>query len=185
MYPLTSQSHPLRIDSLDLPPANGGGRIGMTFCPGKKDPHSMSGPWLRDLDLDLDAIRDWGATAHVCLLEDHELDLLSVAGLPDGVQRRGIAWLHLPIRDVDIPDVRFETRWPEAGAGLRARLRNGEAVLVHCRGGLGRTGMVVCRLLIELGQTPARALASVRAVRPGAVETSRQERYVLGLGAGG
>jgi ADP-ribosyl-[dinitrogen reductase] hydrolase len=184
MRPRTSHDTPLMIDSLDLPAADGGGRIGMTFCPGKQDPYALSGPWLRDLDMDLDAIRDWGATAHVCLLEEHELKLLNVTGLPAGARERGLAWLHLPIRDVDIPDERFEQRWPEAGADLRGRLRNGESILVHCRGGLGRTGIVACRLLIELGETPERALARVREARPGTVENHRQERYVLGLGRG-
>ena len=44
------------------------GRVGITFCPGKYDPHAMSGYWDRDLSLDLDAIRDWGAAAVVTLL---------------------------------------------------------------------------------------------------------------------
>jgi len=34
------------------------GRVGITFCTGKYDPHGKSGYWDRDLSLDLDAIRD-------------------------------------------------------------------------------------------------------------------------------
>ena len=73
----TSISHPLRIAVV-----TGGsefGRIGITFCPGKYDPHGMSGAWDRDLNRDLDTIRDWGVAAVVTLLELKELKLLKVA----------------------------------------------------------------------------------------------------------
>lgn len=53
MNPRTSQSHPLRIATV-LPVA--GGRLGMTLCPGKQDALAMTGPWARDLGLDLAGI---------------------------------------------------------------------------------------------------------------------------------
>ncbi len=53
----TSLFHPLRIDAVAAP---GGGLIGMTPCPGKVQPDGSTGPWRRDLALDLDAIGDWG-----------------------------------------------------------------------------------------------------------------------------
>lgn len=172
----TSTTDPIRIDAVALP---GGGRIGLTFCPGKRDPHGRAGGWWRDLDTDLDALHAAGIQALVCLLEPHELDLLAVPGLPDAVRARGMDFLHLPIRDVDVPDARFEQAWPAAGAGLKARLVRGELVVVHCRGGLGRSGLVAARLLTEMGAAPQAAIAQVRAVRPGAIETRAQEAHVL------
>jgi ADP-ribosyl-[dinitrogen reductase] hydrolase len=76
----------------------------------------------------------------------------------------------------------FERRWVVAGDGLRTLLRSGRDVLVHCRGGLGRAGTIGARLLIELGMEPQTAIRRVRAVRPGAIETREQEKYVLALG---
>ena len=67
----TSLTHPLQIAAVDAGPEFG--RVGVTFCPGKYDPHAMSGAWDRDLATDLDAIRDWGAAAIVTLLEPKEL----------------------------------------------------------------------------------------------------------------
>lgn len=174
----TSATDPLRIAAIR--PFETAGRIGVTFCPGKKDARSLSGPWDRDLGVDLDAVAAWGASAVVTLVEDHEFGLLGVDGLGAGVAARHMDWLHLPIADVSVPDARFEAAWAVAGEGLRARLRDGFDVVVHCRGGLGRAGTVAARLLVELGTAAHEAVAAVRQVREGAVETREQEQHVLG-----
>jgi ADP-ribosyl-[dinitrogen reductase] hydrolase len=176
----TSLTHPLQIAVVSAGVKFG--RVGITFCPGKYDPYGMSGEWDRDLALDLDAVRDWGAAAVVTLLEPRELTLLRVERLGEEVLRRNMLWFHLPIVDVSIPDERFGQQWEVAGEELRSILRRGLDVLVHCRGGLGRAGTIAVRLLIDLGMDPANAITSVRAVRPGAIETCEQERFVLGTG---
>jgi len=171
----TSTSHPIRIDHIDAGPALG--RIGMTFCPGKKDLLSLSGPWDRDLATDLDAIRDWGAAAVVTLIERHEFDLLQVNELGEGVVARQMKWFHLPIRDVSIPDNTFETEWISAGEALQNLLHNGEDIVVHCRGGFGRAGTIAAKLMIELGHGSDKAIKAVRSTRPGTIETFEQEQY--------
>jgi ADP-ribosyl-[dinitrogen reductase] hydrolase len=173
----TSTTHPLEIATISAGP--GFGRIGITFCPGKYDPHAMSGHWDRDLAIDLDSVRGWGAAAVITLLEHGELACLRVEKLGDEVTARNMRWFHLPIADVSIPDERFEQEWATVGRELRALLRSRRDVLVHCRGGLGRAGTIAARLLIELGMEPQAAVDAVRSVRPGAIETSRQLRYVL------
>jgi ADP-ribosyl-[dinitrogen reductase] hydrolase len=82
---------------------------------------------------------------------------------------------------VSIPDERFEEQWDVAGEELRSILRRRLDVLVHCRGGLGRAGTIAARLLVELGMEPIKTIASVRAVRPGAIETTEQEKFILGI----
>jgi ADP-ribosyl-[dinitrogen reductase] hydrolase len=143
----------------------------------------MTGAWDRDLATDLDAIRDWGAAAIVTLLEPKELTLLRVEHFGEEVLRRNMLWFHLPIVDVSIPSKQFEAKWDIAGEELRSILRSGSDVLVHCRGGLGRAGMIAARLLIELGTEPETAIARVRAARPGAIQTSDQERFVRDINA--
>ena len=177
----TSLTHPLQIAAVT--PGAEYGRIGITFCPGKIDSHAMTGAWDRDLAIDLDAIRDWGAAAIVTLLEPTELTLLRVESLGEEVLLRNMLWFHLPIVDVSIPSQEFERKWNDAGEQLRMILRRGDDVLVHCRGGLGRAGTIAARLLIELGMEPETAIARVRGVRPGAIETSDQERFVRSIGA--
>lgn len=177
----TSLTHPLQIAT--IPAGAGLGRVGVTFCPGKKQAMSSTGPWDRDLDTDMAAIADWGAVVVVSLIEDHEITTLRVPGIGAAAARQHMDWVHLPIVDVSTPCGAFEQSWEAIGLGLLHRLRCGFDVRVHCKGGLGRAGMAACRLLIECGWEPGAALAAVRAVRPGAVETSAQDRYVRGLTA--
>ena len=175
----TSLSHPLRIDEIEA--GDAGGRVGITFCPGKRG-HSLWGrPWERDLAVDLDAIALWRPQAMVTLIEEHEFSLLGVEALGSQVRARGIDWHHLPIVDVRPPDARFEAGWLASGPALCRALRDGGKVLVHCRGGLGRAGTVAARLLVDLGVAPHEAVRTVRAARPGAIETADQLRYVLAL----
>lgn len=173
----TSLTHPLQIAVVTAGP--GLGCIGITFCPGKTQASAATGAWARDLTLDIAAIADWGAAAVLTLVEDHELKALKVEGLGKEVQRQHMNWLHAPIPDVSVPEARFEQAWTLIGEGLRDRLRAGFDIVVHCKGGLGRAGMIAARLLVELGVEPAEAIQRVRAVRPGAIETTAQEQHVL------
>ena len=173
----TSQNNPLRIAAVI--PGNGLGRIGITLCPGKKDPHAWSGHWDRDLDLDLDEVMRWGATAVISLITDEELDGLQVRGLPAAVQDRHMEWWHLPIPDVQPPGAQFERAWEVAGEAIRDRLALGFDVLVHCKGGLGRAGTVAARLLVELGEDCDEAIRKVREARSMlAIETREQAAHV-------
>jgi len=169
-----SQSSPLIIAEVCF--GENEGRLGLTLCPGKKD-----GPrgWNRDLVEDLRIIRHWGAGAVLTLIEDHEFQLLDVPSLGDDVLAMGMSWYHLPIRDVDVPDHRFEAQWQTVGPLIHRRIDGGERVLIHCRGGIGRTGLVAGLILAERGCPPRDAIHRVRAVRRGAIETRAQEDYVL------
>lgn len=148
------------------------GRIGITHCPGGRGL-----PLARDLDL----IGRSGARALVTLVEQDELDALGVAGLEGLIADAGIDWYHLPIVDFGVPDQRFEARWREHGPALRARLAEGQDIIIHCYAGLGRSGIVAARLLIDFGEPPERAIALVRRVRRGAIQNAEQEAYVRRL----
>ncbi len=155
-----------RIDTLLAP--DSGVRIGLCACPGQSG----------SLSNDLQQLCDWGARGLVTLIEDHEFGLLGVTSLPAQAEALGMRWWHLPIRDLGTPDESFETSWREVGHELRSLLRDGVSVALHCRGGLGRTGTVAARLLVELGRTPALAIEQVRSARPGSIETREQENFV-------
>lgn len=173
----TSDSHPLRIDSVAVP--NTTGRIGLTFCPGKRSEGLYGGTWKRDLVKDLQAIMDWGGKALISLMEDHEFPLLGVADFTNTLNKSPINWYHLPIQDMQPPNERFESLWSTVGPATHELLASGESIVIHCRGGLGRTGLLAARMLVEVGMEPAEAIAEVRAAREHSIETYAQEYYVL------
>jgi ADP-ribosyl-[dinitrogen reductase] hydrolase len=155
-----------RFDSLSLPGC--GARIGLCPCPGRAGT-------LAD---DLERLHGWGAAGLVTLVEDHELAALGVTSMRAEVEALAMRWWHLPIRDMDVPGESFEARWRTTGPELHALFRDGLSVALHCHGGLGRTGTIAARLLVEMGEAPESAIARVRKLRPGSIETPAHEAYV-------
>jgi ADP-ribosylglycohydrolase/protein-tyrosine phosphatase len=171
----TSLTHPLRIDSV-RPPRHAG-EIGMTLCPGKTGQSTIDGYWRRDLAMDMEVIRAWGCTRLVTLMESDEIAAFQVADLREKVPP-GIRHYHLPIPDGGVPDAAWEQQWAQVGPLLGCDLVLGERIVIHCRGGLGRTGLVAARLLVDRGMDPEEAMAAVRKARPGTIENRAQEDYV-------
>jgi protein-tyrosine phosphatase len=170
----TSANCPLRVDFV-APEAHGlAGQLGLTIAPGKKDP---LGSWDRDIDADLQRLREhYGADVLVSLLEDDEYELLGIETLMAAAVAMGIDVLRLPIRDVSVPASLADTR--QLADEILAAMTAGRTVVVHCRGGLGRSGLITACCLVGCGRNAAEAIGGVREARPGAVETSEQERFV-------
>ncbi len=173
---LTSHSSPLIIASVQSDACNGS--VGMTLCPGKQQPNALSGAFQRDLSLDLDRVQSWGAAAVVTLMSQDELSALKVAQLGDEVENRGMLWFQLPVANHHLPDADFECQWVYAGVRLRGLMRAGKKVLVHCGSGLGRTGVIAARLLVELGDSHEQAILKVREARPGTLQESAQVQFL-------
>jgi ADP-ribosyl-[dinitrogen reductase] hydrolase len=72
-------------------------------------------------------------------------------------------------------------KWRENGQRIKSILSGGGRVLLHCRGGIGRTGTIAAKLLVEFGFKPSDAIDLVRSTRPGTIETEAQEQYLLKL----
>ena len=170
----TSDTDPLRIDTFTL----WNGRVGMTLCPGKTQPDGQSGSWSRQLRQDIGSIHAWRGMTVVTLMESHELDTLQVPELPDEMMAEFPTWVQAPIRDRHAPDASFLRIWRYLRVYLARHLQTQGSVLLHCMGGLGRTGTVAALLCKDAGMSSAEAIALVRQTRPGAIETREQERFV-------
>lgn len=176
---MTSHLETAAIRIAELPAGTLSGLVGVTFAPGKQQADALTGRHDRALAADLDAVAAWGAAAVVTLMEADELDRYCIAEIGAEIRARFMEWHHLPVRDVDVPDAAFETSWPHHSARLRSLVTAGNRILIHCRGGLGRSGMVAARLLVEMGTAPAEAIAAVHRARdPRAIETRAQVDWV-------
>ncbi len=180
----TSTTNPTRVGWVDLAAVPGlrgaaaaGGRLGMTFLPGKQR-EGWSGRHWRTLDADVARLRgEHGVNSFLLLVEDHELDATRVPDIADAMAAAGIDLMRFPIVDMQVTPDRD---------GLRAvlddvlrRLVAGETVVVACRGGMGRTGTIVGCLLRDGGLDGWPAIEHTRASRKHTIERDTQEQFVL------
>ena len=140
------------------------GTIGMCKLPGRSN----------ELQSDLAQIAAWMPHTVISLTQPHEMAEFGVAGLKEYLRAREIDWFVMPVLDYGVPDAEQEQVWAATQVKIVALLQHQGRVLVHCKGGCGRTGMLVLRLMVELGETAELALLRLRAVRPCVVETDAQ-----------
>lgn len=150
----------------------GAARLGLSACPA---------PVM--LGQDVAAWQGWGAKHVLTLLPEAELRQLGLTGLGVAVRGAGMFWHRLPVQDYGVPDKAAMACWDRLSPLLNRALDGGEPVLVHCRAGLGRSGMIAALLLCERGLPPDRAMAVVRAARPFAIETQAQVLWLRAWGA--
>jgi ADP-ribosylglycohydrolase len=138
----------------------------------------MGPRWERNLGDDLDRLARESATRHlVCLLEEHELAALKIPDLVVQAREREIEVTSFAIVDGDVPaDLNLLV-------GLVQRIRgwaaSGSNVVIHCKAGLGRSGVVGGSVLIADGKTAAEAISILHRVRgPNSPENRRQEKFL-------
>jgi ADP-ribosyl-[dinitrogen reductase] hydrolase len=171
----------LRIDAVSIWEA--GGQLGMTICPGQPPWGVFDRGAARDLAADIAAIRDWGTSILVSLMEIEEMRDYGVEDIPRQARAAGIQHVQLPILDMHVPEQDFESAWVDTGPLLHRELQRGGRVVLHCYAGLGRTGTIAARMLVESGLSPDEAIRRVRTARPGTIQTRMQELHVRTFGS--
>lgn len=128
-------------------------------------------------EADMAHIRDWQPAIVMSLTTDAEMVRLGQRDLGQAFVAMGARWIHLPIEDYGVPTGEPRKAWPIVSRAALRALKGGGRVLVHCKGGCGRSGMVVLRLMVMAGEAPVSALERLRAVQPDAIETSGQMNW--------
>ena len=141
--------------------------LGISRLPG------LQGNFLADIK----KIFNWKPAAIISLTEQKEIEDLGVSDFISFVEKEKIPLLHFPIKDFGIVDQEQEILWEPISTTIHQKINDGDRILVHCRGGCGRTGMIVLRIMVEFGEDPDEALERLRKVRPCAVETKAQENW--------
>ena len=132
------------------------------------------GDWLDD---EVTAWRRAGVDMVVSLLEGDEAARLDLIGERQAAEGQAISFVSFPIPDRSIPAS------TEAAIGvigqIVARLEAGKNVAVHCRQGVGRSGLIATAVLIKSGIAAERAIETVSSARGISVpETFEQRRWI-------
>ncbi len=93
------------------------------------------------------------------------------------INESGLFSMHLPIEDMQAP---AQEQIERCMAAIEKGLANKLGVGLHCTAGLGRTGTMVACWLVQHDNLPARdAIARLRRLRPGSIETADQEDAII------
>ena len=128
---------------------------------------------LSPMPVDVFDVIAWRADVVLSMTQKSEMPRNVHADMKDAPFR----WITFPVQDFGVPD---GDDWALVESEVVATLADDGRVLVHCKGGCGRSGMAVLRLMIATGEEPAQAFARLRAVRPCAVETKAQLDWASG-----
>ena len=153
----------------------------MTFAPGMKaDTTHGRWRWERDLSADLLELREeFNTDVLASVMEEHEYRDYGVPDLYEKDEVEGVEILRFAIPDMGVPEEAESERYRAFVDDVADRLRGGKNAVVHCRGGLGRTGTVAACVLVALGRHSAdEAIDAVRKAREGTIQTDEQEDFV-------
>ncbi|KAJ3752215.1 protein-tyrosine phosphatase-like protein, partial [Lentinula raphanica] len=162
LNPLQAEAQLPSLDSIPAPSSTATpsfllGNLFMSSCPGKKV--RLKGPVkgrsgvCRDLPADLQRMKDLGVGCVVCCLDDNELEFLG-APWPEyqaATNKIGLDVLRLPTPEGLAPALTPSMLDKELTTLIHTYTLRGIPVLVHCRGGVGRAGVISACWILKLG----------------------------------
>ena len=144
------------------------GRLGIV-------PRPRGGDWLRD---ETAAWREAGFDLVVSLLEPEEAAQLVLEEEAAAAAESGIAFRPFPIPDRGVPASKDAVA--ELATEVVDALEEGKAVAVHCRQGIGRSGLIAGGVLVAGGLDAAKALKTISQARGLQVpETEEQRQWLI------
>lgn len=135
------------------------------------------GDWLED---EINGWRKAGLDVVVSLLEKDEAAQFELGHEGDVAESKGVRFVSFPIPDRGVP---ASTREALSLFGdISAALEEGKNVAVHCRQGIGRSGLIAAGVLLTSGVGVDKALEVITAARGETVpETSAQLQWIKHL----
>lgn len=105
-----------------------------------------------------------------------------IVNLLPGIDEMMVKWPKLYVH-VPMPDGKFvhEGQVNFAVSSIISEVDDHKNVLVHCRAGRNRTGLVVCSYLVARGMSPDEAIEHFRRVRPNGLANPAFEEYIRRL----
>jgi len=144
-----------------------GGRLAISARPRGND-------WLGD---ELAGLRQQGIDVLVSLLTETENKELGLEREHAIATQKGLRFYSFPIEDRGVPASLSKAE--TLVAQLSSEMRHGKNVAVHCRQGIGRSGLLSAAILINAGEGLEQSLEAISKARGTDVpETSEQRNWL-------
>lgn len=111
-------------------------------------------------------IQNWkiqNVTCVVSLLEKEEINDLGLKQEKEYCESFDIEFVHFPIKDRSIPESVFSFK--KLVDNLYNKIEKQNKILIHCRAGIGRSGLVASSVLIKQGLPVQEAIEKVSKAR--------------------
>ncbi|HEV3144239.1 MAG TPA: dual specificity protein phosphatase 23 [Gemmataceae bacterium] len=131
------------------------------------EPSKLAAMGMPDSIEELEWLRQQGIELVITLTEDP---------LPRyWLSETGLLGLHVPVEDMSPPSI---AQIEECLSAIRRANEKNMGVVLHCFAGKGRTGTILACYFVEKGFSPVDAIAQVRKLRPGSIESFSQGMVV-------
>jgi protein-tyrosine phosphatase len=141
----------------------------LTPCPGTKEV---------PLTDSLKQLKEAGAKAVLTMMEVEEMEKFGVTDIPAKCKELGLEWFHLPIEDDHAPEKEFTKAWKKSQTRILELLEQAGGIVIHCKGGSGRTGLMAGQLLLETGMPLQKVMDTVKSCRPKAFTKAAHVDYI-------
>jgi len=133
----------------------------------------VAGEWMED---EFSGLRTFGVNHVVSLLESAEQSEVGLTDEEAFCLKNEMRYSSFPIPDRGLPNTIQAIKF---AAQLCDRIRTGEHIVIHCRAGIGRTGIIAAAVLIQADYQPNSALQLISDARGVEVpDTDEQSRWV-------
>jgi len=133
-----------------------------------------SGEWLKE---DVEHYGLIGIDMIISMLERDEASELMLERQGEVCKEQRLAFTQFPIVDRGLPEIE---PFRNLVVNIIDNLKNGKNIAVHCRAGIGRSGIVVCSALLGFGYSPTDAMKLTRQARGVEVPDTEQQREFIG-----
>jgi len=137
-------------------------------------PRPRGGDWLND---DIAGWRQAGIDTVLSTLTPTEEQNLELTRECETAEAHGLRYLSLPISDREVPESRAAML--AVTKMLERDLSGGRSVLIHCRQGIGRSGLIAACLPIDSGLPVEEALRTLSRARGLPVPETADQRHWL------
>ncbi len=133
-----------------------------------------NGDWLED---EICGLSTLGVNVVVSLLDFGEILELGLRDEKKICEANGIEYIPFPIKDRSVPE--SPARTVQLVRDLHLKLLAGQRMVIHCRAGIGRSGLMAACILVHTHESPRNAFARIsKARRVGVPDTQEQIDWV-------